>query len=159
MGKTSAKVEHRDYVPWGWIAIPFCRVSFFGVDAEKLDKQWNEITSKRYQEYNFIYELNIKKIEKMKSDIKNIEDSIHRPWYRFWDTPEEKTKKREIEKIQQEIQKLELKNIDIGKKRWFDSYEYRRRLEDFLQKNGFYLNDTSSSGDECKTHTEVWLKD
>ena len=159
MGKTSAKVEHRDYIPWGWIAIPFCRVSFSGEKATEMEKKWSDITHARYVEYNSIYEENLVRIKNLTSRIEEIENSIHKPWYRFWETAEEKSKQKQIATIRHDIEAIELNNVEVGKKRWFNSYEYRSRLENLLQKNGFYLHDTSSSGEECTTHTEIWFKD
>lgn len=32
MSTITATITYRTYIPWGWIAIPFCRVEFIGSD-------------------------------------------------------------------------------------------------------------------------------
>ena len=58
MQKTTAKVEHRDYVPWNYIALRFCHVNFYGFRAEEMKQKWEDIENKRYQKYNSIYKEN-----------------------------------------------------------------------------------------------------
>ena len=36
---TTCRVKHRDYVPYGYIAIEFCRVEFTGKDWKKYEKE------------------------------------------------------------------------------------------------------------------------
>lgn len=159
MQKTTAKIEHRDYIPWGWIAIPFCRVSFQGADADAMQREWGKITSARFQQYNTLVEEGEARIESLNNKIKMIQDEIHKPWYRPWYNASEKAKLSQIATIRKEIEQIELDNVENKKKRFYDSYECHRHAETFLNKNGFYLTHTSTSGDECKTHTEIWTKD
>ena len=159
MAKTTAKVEHRDYIPWGWIAIPFCRVSFNGEHANEMERKWNAITSARFKEYNTIVESGEARILEFESKIKNIQSSIQKPWYRPWYTIAEKQKLSQIQSIRSSIEEINLQIIENKKKRFYDSYECRRKIETLLNENDFYLTHTSSSGEECVTHTEIWTKD
>lgn len=175
MQKTTAKVEHRDYVPSGWIAIEFCNVHFYGFRAKEMERKWRDIEDKRYVQYAPIYEKNKAKIHNMRNQINAInaqkESLINskpsKPFYRFWYNKAEKTKISEIDKILDELSKqadeliieankLEKKNEEIGEKRFFEVYECRTKIETLLQQNGFVLTHTSSEGKECVTRTEVW---
>ena len=42
MQKTTAKIEHRDYVPSGWIAIKFCNVHFYGFREKEMQKKCSD---------------------------------------------------------------------------------------------------------------------
>ncbi len=48
---TTARVKYRTFVPFGWIAVEFCNVDFFGDDAELLNGMWKEI---EYEKYNTV---------------------------------------------------------------------------------------------------------
>lgn len=175
MQKTTAKVEHRDYVPSGWIAIEFCDVHFYGFRAEEMKRKWCDITNKRYDEYAPLYEENEAKIQNMRNQIKVIntqKESLisskpSKPFYRFWYNKSEKARISEINKLLDELlkqadnltveaDKLEKENKEIGDKRFFEVYECHTKIETLLQQNGFVLTHTSSEGKECVTRTEVW---
>lgn len=40
---TIAKMEYRNYVPYGWIAIEYCNLEFIGYNANELTDKWCEI--------------------------------------------------------------------------------------------------------------------
>lgn len=175
MQKTTAKVEHRDYVPRGWIAIEFCNVYFYGFRAEEMKRKWRDIEHKRYVQYDPLYEENEAKIQNMRNQINAInaqkESLINskpsKPFYRFWYNKSEKARISEIDKLLDELSKqadkltveadkLEKENEEIGAKRFFEVYECHRLIENLLNENGFVLTHTSSDGEECVTKTEVW---
>lgn len=165
MKKTTAKVEHRDYVPWGWVTINFCNVDFYGFRAEEMERKWNDIKRKQYDEYAPLYEQNETQIQNLRNQIdainaqeKSLIDSI--PFYRFWYTKTEKEKISEFNKLLDELSKqaddLEKENEEIGDKRFFGAYECYRKIEDLLQQHGFVLTSTSFKGNKCVTEIEVW---
>lgn len=175
MQKTTAKVEHRDYVPSGWIAIEFCNVHFYGFREKEMQKKWRDIEHKRYVEYAPLYEENEAKIQNMRNQINAIhtqkESLINskpsKPFYRFWYNKSEKARISEIDKILDELSrqadeltveadKLEKENKEIENKRFFEVYECHAKIETLLKQNGFVLTHTSSEGEECVTRTEVW---
>lgn len=158
MKKTTAKVKHRDYVPWGWIAVEFCHVNFYGFRADEMKRKWDAIENKRYQEYDSIYKANEIKIQSLRSQAdaiyKRVKES--RPFYRFWYNKAEKEMLADAQKLSNQAYELEEENEKVKDKRFFGSYECRRKIEALLQQNGFVLTHTSSEGDECVTETEVW---
>ena len=158
MQKTTAKVEHRDYVPWSWIAIEFCDVDFYGFRAREMEIKWREIKNQRYDKYNSIYEENEKIIRnlqnKAKEILKKVEES--KPFYRFWYNKKEKQMLSEANNLSSQAYKIKEKNEEVEKKRFFGTYECHRKIEELLTQNGFVLTSTSSSGNECVTKTEVW---
>jgi len=175
MQKTTAKVEYRDYVPFGWIATKFCNVHFYGFRAEEMEKKWHDIRYENYYKYHPLYEQNETKIQNLRNQIKVIhaekESLINskpsKPFYRIWYNKAEKTRISEINKSLDELSKqaneltfetdkLEKENKKLGDKRFFEVYELLRRIENFLNQNEFVLTHTSSEGGECATKTDVW---
>lgn len=175
MRKTTAKVEHRDYVPYGWIAITFCNVEFYGFRAEEMKGKWSDIEMERYKKYAPLYDHNETRIQNLRNQIKAIDKQKEtlinskpsKPFYRFWYNKSEKARISEIDKLLDELSKqadklttrankLEEENEMLGKKRFFEVYECLTKIETLLQKNGFVLTHTSSRGEECIVKTEVW---
>lgn len=158
MQKTTAKVEHRDYVPHGWVAVEFCRVTFYGFHANEMNRKWEDIENQRYVKYNSLYEENKVKIQNLHSQVDSIHKQIKesKPFFRFWYTKAEKEMLSEANKLLNQAYELEKENEDVEDKMFFDVYECHRKLEEFLQQNGFVLTSASSSGDECVTETEIW---
>ena len=158
MLKTTAKVEHRDHVPRGWIAIEFCNVNFYGFRAEEMEKKWRDIEYKRYVEYDSLYKQNETKIKDLRNTANSIYNHVRKtkPCYRFWYSKAEKEVLSKAKNLLIQAEELERKNQDIGKQRFFNTYESRRKIERLLQQHGFVLTQTSSRGEECVTKTEVW---
>ena len=156
--KTTAKVEHRDYVPYGWIAIEFCRVNFFGARAEKMEEKWDAIKRERYIKYTSLYEENEKTIQDFRDQANIIRRNIKnsKPFYRFWHTKTEKDMLSKAKSLSTQADKLEKENEKISSKRFFGVYECHRKIENLLIQNGFVLTSTSSSGDSCTIETEIW---
>lgn len=175
MQKTTAKVEHSDYVPYWWIAIEFCYVDFYGFRAEEMRKKWRDIKHKRYVKYDSIYkanEIKIKNLHDQINDIQGKKESLTnskpiKPFYRLWYNKEEKEKISQINKLLDEsskkadrltfeANKLTRENKKVKDKKSFEVHECHRKIENLLEQNGFVLTHTSSQGEECVTKTEVW---
>lgn len=175
MKKTTAKIEHRDHIPYGWIAIKFCHVNFYGFREKEMTKKWEDIKNERYYKYAPLYEQNETKIQNLRNQIAEIYAEIEslmdskpsKPFYRFWYNKAEKEKISDINKLSDELSKqanemtfeankLEKENKEIGDKRFFEVYECHRIIENLLNENGFVLTHTSSEGEKCVTKTEVW---
>ncbi len=174
MKKTTAKIEHRDYVPHGWLAIKFCYVHFYGFRSEEMKKKWTGIALTRYDKYNRLCEQNKTTIQYLNNQINEINShkkaliasKPSKPLFRFWYNKSEKEKICEINKNLDEISKqvsdltIQVDNLEKENKRIedkkYDVYEIHREIEDFLQQNGFVLTSTSATGNECITETEVW---
>ena len=158
MLKTTAKVEHRDYVPWGWIAIEFCNVDFYGFRAKEMEKQWQDIEHQRYFKYNSLFEENETKIQDLRSKSSAILNKVKesKPFYRFWYNKMEKQMISEANELSSQANKLEEENEEVGKKRFFGTYECHTKIEELLQQYGFVLTSVSSRGNECITKIEVW---
>ena len=158
MEKTTAKVEHRDYVPYGWIAIKFCDVDFYGFRAQEMTTKWQNIKNRRYDEYNSIYNQNEKTIKDLRNSASEIRNRVRKakPFYRFWYNKKDKILLAAADKLSSQADKLEEKNEELGEKRFFGVYECHTRIEQLLEQNGFVLTHTSSRGQECVIQTEVW---
>lgn len=158
MQKTTAKVEHRDYVPYGWIAIEFCEVEFFGPRAKEMNAKWNAITHARYEEYESICSQKQERIDEATKEIEDIQKDIKssKPFYRFWYNSDEKIMLAKVKALKAEISVLEEKIEEVKDKRFYGVYEKHRKLERLLDENGFTLTSTSSRGDRCITKVEIW---
>ncbi len=154
MKKTSAKVTYRDNVPWGWIAIKFCDVEFFGFRANELKRKWTKIEIEEFKKYDSIYEENKIKIQNYRDKAKSMLDSIDesKPFYRIWFNKKEKEMISESNILFMQAEELEKENKRIGEKRFIDYYS----LKFFLKQNGFIITAVSSEGSECITKTEIW---
>lgn len=158
--KSTATVKHRDHVPYGWIALEFCSVNFAGPRADELGEAWRKI------EYSKLHdtEAKIKKlegrVEAFELDKKILKTNAHKkPWYYFWKTKEEKELAQKLDEYDDKIYQLQRQIEKLEKEKFFDSYTLRHKAEKFLEEHGFYLHSTSSSGDECVTHTEIYWSD
>lgn len=158
MQKTTAKVTHRDHVPLWWIAVEFCHVNFYGFRADEMKRKWDAIENKRYQEYDSIYKENEIKIQSLRTKADTIYKRLKesKPFYRFWYNKAEKEMLAEAQELSNQAYELEEENEKVEKKKFFDSFDCRMKIEALLQQNGFVLTHTSSEGEECVTKTEVW---
>lgn len=158
MPKTTAKVEHRDYIPWGWIAIKFCDVEFYGFRADEMSKKWQKIKSERYEKYDSLCKENEMKIDALRTLASSIRDNVKksRPFYRFWYNKSEKDMLATAAKYSSEADKLEEENEKVKSNRFFETFECRMKIEELLQQNGFVLTNASSRGEKCITKVEIW---
>lgn len=163
MKVTTAKVEHRDYVPIGWVAIEFCDVEFYGYRASEMSKKWDNIETKLRNEQE---EERVRTISQNEARIRNLRQVAEerrkeirngRHVLRLWYNEEEKKLLQHVWDMEDEADRLENENDELrNKKHSIDTYTLRRNIEKFLQDRGFALTQVSSRGDECVTKIEVW---
>ena len=158
MSKTTAKVEHRDYIPCGWIGIKFCHVNFYGSRAEEMSKKWQKITSERYEKYDSLCKENEMKIEAWRTLASSIRDNVKnsKPFYRFWYNKSEKDMLATAAKHLSQANELEEENEKVKSNRFFEPFECHMKIEELLRENGFILTNASSSGEGSFTEIEVW---
>lgn len=158
MLKTTAKVEHRDFVPFGWLAFEFCNVNFYGYRAKEMEKAWEDIRHQRYLKYDSLFKENEIKIQDLRSRVNAIRSKVmeSKPFYRLWYNKAEKQKLCVAKKLSDKADELEEKNKKVSQNRFYSVYESHRKIEKLLQDNGFVLTSTSSSGDECVRKVEIW---
>lgn len=155
---TTAQVKHRDYVPWGWIAIEFCDVEFFGERAKELKDKWSDITMARYRKYKELVE----ELETKKSDLENEHQRLvkelksTRRWYRFWYNEKENQLEKQVYNTYSKIQEIDKDIEKYNDMCFYGSVEKRLKLEKFLQEHGLVLDNSNAVGDECITYIDIW---
>ncbi len=156
--KTTAKVEHRDYVPSWYLAVTFCNVYFYGFRAKEMETKWREIKKMRFAEYDLLVKQNEIKIQYLLDTANEIRNNVkkNKPFYRFWYNKVEKHQIATADEYLYKAEKLEEETKELKNKRIFDVYDSLKKIEELLQQNGFVLTHTSSRGEECVTKTEVW---
>lgn len=158
---TTARVRHRDYVPYGWIAIEFCEVEFFGTRARQIEEEWKKICNERYNKYNNLVEALKFKKNKAQQEIDKLSGELKesKPWYRPWHNKTEKDIIKKIDELIENINGLDRsikRNEDM---RFFAQSEKKRNLENLLKRSGFVLTNTAAAGDECVTYTDIWTSE
>ena len=159
MPKTTAKVEHRDYVPDDWIAIEFCNVDFYGFRAKEMEEKWHDIERKVNAKYDSLYEENETKIQSLYNQANAIRKQVKasKPFYRFWYNKQEKEMLSKANKLLYQAYELEEENEKIRENEDEDKvYECHREIEKILKQHGFVLTSTSSKGKGCVTKIEIW---
>lgn len=157
---TTARVKHRNYVPYGWIAIEFCNVDFFGSDAERFGSAWRKITYAKYDQVQPEIERIQKHIVKCEEKIGIIGQELNqlRRWWRFWKTPEENELLQKKSLIMHDIMEARARKKFLQRDMFYKARELVCKAEHFLTENGFILTSTSSDGNGCVTHTDLWVK-
>ena len=157
---TTCRVEHRDYVPYGWIAVEFCDVEFFGLMKDEYEKQWREVKYNKCHIYDA-------KIEELNEGLKNLTNQIHdlevelkecRCWWKFWNTKEEVAIKNEWYKLNTKKPQIEAAIEKYENDRFYDLSELMIKIEKLLNDNGFILKNSSSTGGGCSMTTDIWEK-
>lgn len=149
MIKTTAKVVYRSHVPFGWIAIPFCRVEFYGPLKKEMEETWKSIENLEIKQYKRSVQERVNKAESIYKQIKS-----NKPFWRFWYNRNEKNMIQQADKLLIEAARIE--DEVLNGQSFGSIYKYRHELENFFQRYGFVLTHTSSAGTECITHTEIW---
>lgn len=158
MKTTTATIKHLDYVPSGWFALEFCKVYFYGFRAEEMKKKLEDIEKARYNEYNFIYEKNQIKIQNLRDKSNTIYKKVSesKPFYRFFYNKVERSLLAQAQTLDILASQLEEKNKNVKVKRFFDFYEYHRKIEELLNQNEFIPVNTYFTGEGCVIKTEIW---
>lgn len=155
---TTAKIKYRTYVPYGWIAIEFCYVEFFGDNNTSLEKEWHDIKFKKYREKQpTIDSLNARNIDLKKDEdiLRNQINFIHK-WWKIFGSKNEKLLWNQVFNIRENMNNI---NNEIKKHEsdlFYSASELKHKTERFLESKGFIFDATSSAGSECVTHTDVW---
>ena len=178
---TTCRVEHRDYVPYGYIAVEFCHVEFTGKDWKKYEKEWNNIKFKKLheteKEIKYIdeeLETITKEIEILsnaetafKKEIRGIRKKLPILTRIFKGNTEEiKYKKKVLETLQNTMnckiikynELVDYKNI-LNKDKFYEQDEIMYKIKKYLKNNGFRIINSSQSGGECVTKTDIWQKE
>lgn len=157
--KTTAIVEYRDHVPYGWFAVEFCDVKFLGPNSDELDDMWHKIEYKKYDEKKLL--INERKVckDNLLKQIEKFRSQINKPWYRFWHNSEEREKLAKIRILEKEIMDCDAEIEELEEDRFYSAIEKVAKAEVFLTEQGFILHSSSSSGDECVTHKDIWYRE
>lgn len=157
-----ATIKYRDHVPYGWIANEFCELEIMGVKdsiVQAVNKEWDKV---RFEKYDKVKE-QIAALEAQKvllnteaADL-DAKYKSSKKWYRFANATE-KAWKNSAEMKRSEIYQIDSQIQDLDNDKFFTASELKRKARDLLVRHGFVLINTSSAGDECVTHTEVWHK-
>lgn len=158
---TTARLKYRNYIPYGWIAIEFCDVTFFGDNASSFEREWYKIKydkcDKCKSEINDLEKRRKSREEKRKSimrEIKCMKDN--RQWWRFWRNDSEKELEKKLFEATCDIRRINSRIESIEEGMFYSTTELIRKAETFLNQSGFVLKSTSTSGSECETHTDIW---
>ena len=157
-----ATIKYRDHVPYGWLANEFCELEIMGVKdsiVQAVNKEWDKV---RFEKYDKVKE-QIATLEAQKvllnaeaADL-DAKYKSSKKWYRFANATE-KAWKNSAEMKRSTIYQIDSQIQTLDDDKFFTASELKRKAHDLLVKYGFVLINTSSAGDECVTHTEVWHK-
>lgn len=155
---TTAKVEYRDFVPYGYIAIEFCDISFYGDKYYELDNEWQTIKYKKLHEREKqIEDLNKNKVE-LNNNIKELQDKRNNTKckFLFFKTQKEKDLDDQIWKLSRNIYSIDLKIDKLNHDKFYSAIDLEAKAEIFLEDHGFILDSSTSHGDRCATTTDIW---
>lgn len=157
-----ATIKYRNHVPYGWIANEFCELEIMGVKdsiVQAVNKEWDKV---RFEKYDKVKE-QIAALEAQKVLLNAEADDLDakykssKKWYRFANATEKAWKNSAAMK-RSEIDQIDSKIQALDDDKFFTASELKRKAHDLLVRHGFVLINTSSAGDECVTHTEIWHK-
>ena len=153
MAETSAIVEYRTYVPYGWLAFTFCITEFSGKSCVDYDIElYRYVENKTYEYRSKVDEL-WKQIKTKKDNLDTLKKQFNKRPMLIWSfTTKWRAINDDIKKLNAEIDKIE--------KEWSRLYEGKAEEElkytrEFLRNNGFRNISRTRSG-ECPRNYEVW---
>lgn len=151
--QATARVEHRDYVSYNWVAVKFCRVEFHGKLAGEMKKKWRKAENELINQSKNRYQMKLNKVLDLRREADEILKEVKsgKPFYRFWYNEAERKRVAKARKLHERAEKIE-----ASAKEYPTAYETYRCVEKFLQQEGFVLMHTESRGKECITKTELW---
>jgi hypothetical protein len=158
---STAKFKYRDYVPYGWIAIEYCDVEFFGRNADKLNKAWHDIKYEKFHKKDAEIKVLERKMREIKSANNYNEETLkslkeEKKWWNFKTTVDEKNFLSKIEENNVLMQDIKNKIEKLEEERYYSVSELKTKAKNFLREKGFLMYDYNSNGDECIDHTEMW---
>ena len=158
MKKTTAKIEYRDRVPYGYVALEYCDVTFYGARAREMANKWHATKNERYLKNKALYKQNKVSIKKLQESANAIMKQVKnaKPFYRFWYTRSEKKQILKAKGLLWQANTLIKANKELEKKLGFSVRDTYTRVAIHLNQNGFVLTHASSAGEKCITKTEVW---
>ncbi len=133
--KTVAKIKYRGWVSMWVIAIPYCNLTFYGVDKEKYEDLWRDIEYKKYNNNEEKRDLLEEKLEPKKNQT-------------VWERIKYFFAK---DGIQEQLDKLNHNSF-------YSATELYIKAEDFLEKYGFLLKSSSVGGINTTDETYIYEK-
>lgn len=154
--KTTAILKYRCYIPYGWIAVPFCRLEFTGSETVKFDSKWDKIRTKLRKQNELTESEIAKSIAEKRTELEDIQNDLtqFKRWWRFWRTPEEKQLYDTERSIAKQIKSLKEKRERYKTGPSADTLLYEAKK--LLRENDFTCISVTTDGSECTTYTEVW---
>lgn len=153
MAETSAIVEYRTYVPYGWLAFTFCTTEFSGKNYVYYDTElYRYVKNKTYKYCSKVNKLR-KQIDTKRDNLDTLKKQFNKRPMLIWSFMTKwKTINDDIKRLDAEIDKMN--------KEWSVLYngEAEERLKythEFLRNNGFKNISRTRSG-ECPRNYEVW---
>lgn len=142
MNTSTAKITYRGYVPYGWIAVKFCRIEFSGNDSDIHTRNYHEIEFSELRKYQPTF-------EQIESQIHVLQKVItdKKRWYHIKKLPEEK----EIEELKSKLK------VTSDKRFKFHTLLYVE-FKNYLKKSGFQQESGYVTGDKCKVENEIYTK-
>ena len=176
MNKIVAKLEHRDYVPWGWLAFKFSNLEFSGVAADEYERAWRDSDFCERKRKISLEEFHLNRSLKQKQEqLENIqleksEFEKYKPffWHCIFRTKTWQIYLNGLNHLIQEMntltdiiqeKKQQLKDLDELDKKKFGQARIYYEQKKFLERQNFHLSQYNSHGDECVTITEIWVKE
>lgn len=136
----------------------FCGIDFFGDKADSYKRDWHNIEYEKYEKCES--EIRALKAQREYSEFerRRITYDLNRNkrWWRFWSNNNEKKLKRELSKVICDIDKVNSEIKSIKADQFYNATTLVHKAINFLNKNGFILKNSNTSGSKLETHTDIW---
>lgn len=159
---TTARIDVRTYIPLGWIAIPFCRVEFYGEQAIELEKAWRDVEYEKYRKTEASMRDMQAAIDEKQHEIDSLDVEIGAAkiarGLKFWPSREIKELLGKRERTYVECCQMRQSMDKAEEDRFYDAETLYVKAQVFLKDHGFAPTRVESNGLECQTTTEIWTK-
>lgn len=154
--KTTAFIEYRSYIPYGWFAFKFCHVDFSGYNKDDFE---DGIKRDYHEEFHTQDKLEAskeydKKIEDLKREKEELENELKRTG--FFKFNKRNEIKCDINDIEETIWRTKNEKEENTKRP--DVYDEHRFYRKWLERNGFILEESYSDSSECATNYEKYIR-